>query len=228
MELPQQINQITTSGRKTLYFALVFFGTWIISSFLFNANFPYHILAGIGSILLGISLIVLFTTREYRKKGSILLSENGILETKGGKEIFISWDEMHQTYYNATTFTKIGLPVATITKTQVLAPGRRIFVNHPSAHFHKTLVGISQERVLPIIIRELEAGKNVYFGPIELSRDKIFIKKESYLLSEISSMKVDNGILKVKFKADWFSSRIPVSDVPNLLCLLSVIKVELE
>lgn len=226
MELPQQINLINASGWKLVRFALAFFGTWIVSSFLFEADFPYHVLAAIGTIVLGISLIVVFVKMDQRKKTTIVLSEEGILEHRVHKETFISWHEMHQTYYDATTFTKIGLPLATVTKTQVIAPNRRIFVNYPLQDFHNTLIDLSQKHLLPILLNDLNQGKRVYFGPVEMSKDMVHIKNETIPISEISSFKVDNGILKLKFKGDWFSTKIPVNDIPNILCLLTILEMK--
>ena len=118
------------------------------------------------------------------------------------------------------------IPVGTVATTQVVAKNKRIRIDYSQNKFHENILAISSHYVLPIVQKQIEAGKKVHFGAVELEKDHIYLKGKQYDLKQVKKVKVESGRLVLKLKGDWFKTKIMVRDIANIFCLVQLIETE--
>ncbi len=70
------------------------------------------------------------------------------------------------------------------------------------------------------------AGQQLHFGPVMISKAGITVGRRSYLWSDVQEIAIRKGILKVsKTDGGWFNGAgAPTSKIPNLRVLLSILQ----
>jgi hypothetical protein len=225
IELPKKITVANNPTRQALKYFLPIVATFWVTSFALSSDIANGALISISSVSLCTLIIVFVYKKDKKTKRSIELSNEGLSEIKNGVNTFISWNENHQTYYDGTQFSYGGIiPVGTIAHTQIVAAGKRIRVDYPQNQFHESILTLSFKHVFPLIIKQLEEGKRVYFGPIELDKEHIYLKQKPYAIKLIKKVKVENGKLILHLNDHWLSTKMMVRDIPNLSSLLKFIE----
>lgn len=221
MELPDEIRM--PGGSKMKYAVILIVG-FILVGFGFEGYIPYGTPIAVSALIVGVLSIVLMARHDSKTKGiTIHISEEGIHELKKYKETFISWAEYHQTYYDGTKHTIYMIPVATVANVQVVADGKRICVNAAPNNFQEKILQLSYQHILPELRQRLKKGVKVYFGPLELTAMSVILKNKEIRRDHINEVKIENGKLILKYDGSWFSTKILVSDIPNLFGLIELL-----
>lgn len=227
--LPITIQIAKRPKKNALVFASVFFPMIFGVTFLIDSSISYKWWIALLVLVSGISLIVWIYKQQQRNFRKIELSTEGIRQIDGnGKEVFIDWNEPHQTYYSGTQFSYYGvIPLGSVLSAQVVAKGKKILaLETPVKTFYPALLKLSYEAQLKWCQDELSKGNRIYFGPVEMDKFKIYFKKKETWIEEIKNVKVFNGKVQLKLEREWFSTHLEVSEIPNVTVFLSLLKLE--
>ena len=95
--------------------------------------------------------------------------------------------------------------------------------DHPNANLPALAEQYSTAANLPKIKERLKAGEEVAFGAVRLTSDEIKLEDLSHGREGGVVLQIDDGRLKMSVDGKWFSSQVPVREVPNYPCLLRAI-----
>lgn len=159
-------------------------------------------------------------------KGRLVIDADGIELRKRGKTTRIRWSEPHDMYYQAMT----GSDTPAVENVTVSTPdGRRIHVDKvavpekPNANVPKVVEQYSTTANWPRIQARLEAGEEVEFGAVRMSRETIHVGELTHAMDRPICFQIENGQIQVGVEKKWQASPVRVRDVANYPCLLRAI-----
>ena len=180
--------------------------------------------AGFGT-LAGAILLVLAARHLSTRR--LVIDIDGI-EVRGtlGKSVRIHWSEPHDFFY--LSITETAVPV--VEKASVRASdGRCIDVDNvevpgkANAAVPKVAEQYSTAANWPKIRARIEAGEEVSFGPVSMSKESIRIGDATHSLERRVTLQMNQGKVKVGTEGKWRMSDVLVRDVANYPSLLKAI-----
>jgi uncharacterized protein DUF6585 len=183
-------------------------------------------IAGIGAFVVSIAIMVLVSKLVRRE---LTVDGEGVqVRTKKGVLTRIRWDEPHDLYLRA--IAPVGLAKAampSMQKVSVRAPdGRRIDVDdvripgNPNAGVPELASRCSTAASWPRISARLDAGEDVDFGVLRLSRTRVRIGSKELPLTELSGTRVDKGELEILGANGRSFGKVWVRNVANYPSLM--------
>lgn len=180
--------------------------------------------AGFGTVAAAFIVVLLVRQLSTRR---ILIDLDGIeVSSPGGKPTRIQWSEPHDFFY--LSITETAVPV--VEKAVVRAgDGRSIEVENfeipgkPNAAVPKVVEQYSTASNWPKIRGRLEAGEEVSFGPVSMSKQQIKIGDTTHSLERRVTLQMDHGKVKVGTEGKWRVTDVQVRDVANYPSLLKAI-----
>ncbi|MBI4704075.1 MAG: hypothetical protein HY744_23445 [Deltaproteobacteria bacterium] len=180
--------------------------------------------AGLGVLLAAIAVVLAVATATRRE---IRIDGEGIDVRIGrGEPTRIRWSEPHDFFCLAVS----GTVAATVEKARLqTADGRRIDVDNwrlpgsPAAGLPRLVEQYSTAASWPKIEARLDAGEEVGFGAVKVSRERILLGERSHPMDKGLALQLDQGRLRVGAGGKWEASDVCVRDVANYPCLLRAI-----
>jgi len=167
------------------------------------------------------ALVLTMTKRELKVDRDSITQRVGF-----GKPVRIRWSEPHDYYYLAVT----GSSTPSVERARVQTPdGRHIDVDgakvpgFPNAKVPALVERYSTAANLPKLEERLEAGEEVSFGALRLSRARLYIEERSHCIEGGLVLNLERGLIRVGVSGKWFPSKVAVRAVANYPCLLRVI-----
>jgi hypothetical protein len=176
---------------------------------------------GVGALgLLGAILLVALA------KARLIIDNDGIELRQRGKATRIRWSEPHDIYYQAMT----GSDAPAVENVSVrTADGRRIDVGKvavpekPNANVAKAIEQYSTAANWPRIQERLDAGEELAFGCVRMSRERIELGDLSHPMARPICFRIAQGQIEVGVEKAWQRSTVRVCEVANYPCLLRAI-----
>lgn len=173
-----------------------------------------------GAIIVTVLLRHLVTRR-------IIVDLDGIeVRSAGGKTTRIQWSEPHDFFYLSITETAVPVVERATVRT---SDGRSIEVENfdipgkPNAAVPKVVEQYSTSSNWPKIRARIEAGEEVSFGPIVMSKLQIKIGDSTHSLERRVTLQMNHGKVKVGTEGKWRETDVHVRDIANYPSLLKAI-----
>lgn len=180
--------------------------------------------AGFGALACGVLAAIglgVATRREFVVDG-----EGVEARRVGGKSLRIEWHEDHAFFYRDVTGS--GMPE--VDKVRVRTPdGRQIDVDHvavpgqANARVPKVVEQFSTAANWPKIQARIEAGEQIDFGAIQMSREQIRVGGHEHSLSKRVTLQIEAGKIKIGTEGKWVTTEVRADEVANYPCLLKAI-----
>ncbi len=195
----------------------------------------------IGWVIIAATLGLFAFFWEWSAKRRLNIHPEGVSFGAGSSSKDFRWEEIAETrYYQmnnaAIHFGLIGMLVANYssgginTKSGSLeirgADGKKFTVNTMLSHGDQAIqlvLGRVNPRLKADIVRRLNGGESVAFGPVNLSRQGVSFKDKPEVAFNLAEIKFNGMRFRVKEKGKWMDAiGVPARQVPNIFVLLEI------
>lgn len=141
----------------------------------------------------------------------------------------LAWEDVARWYAQVQRVGVNGVPVRTVRIYRfVAADGREIKLMSMYERVEKIFARIEAElisRKLPVATADFDAGTPLVFGPFVVSREGISHKTRTVAWTDVESLGVSAGVLKVKGRhASFAAPYLKVANAPILLALYEQVR----
>jgi hypothetical protein len=165
-----------------------------------------------------------FIERDHR----VNVFQHGIIETKGGVEKIVRWDDITAIWQAVTIHKRYGMTVNTThLYTLQMTGGGQIKFNDSIKNVEQLGNTMQQEvsnRLLPRALETLKSGGTVSFGKLSVSPQGLSNGKETIPWNEIKKVAINRGIITVRKEGKLFNwSNVTVAQTPNVFVFVSLV-----
>lgn len=174
----------------------------------------------------GIACLVMAVANFGRR---ILICPGGFVEERlAGRRVFL-WEEIAEVYESITQVYVNGIPTGTQYGYSIVRQDgvRTRFDNQIQLveQLGPLVAGRVYSLLLPILDRQMAAGRIVKFGPLGVQRGGLVRNGKQLLWAEVESVELENGELLIKEPGKWMCwHRSRSGAIPNLHVFLSLVK----
>jgi hypothetical protein len=160
-----------------------------------------------------------------RANARVELFERGAIIKKGSSSDTFQFDNVKNVWYRGRQSSS-GIPVTSRFSLE-LNTGRRVAIEATGFRNERDLAtSLFRKLSSPLTVKalaDLQAGKKLSFGAIQVDRFGVSNGRETIPWSEVSEVRVNNGTITINRQGKWLSwAQISTERTPNVLVLLMI------
>lgn len=178
------------------------------------------------ALLFGVVCIAMWVNGYNRAHSSVDVHEHGLVIKKGSTIDSFRYDDVKNVWYRGRQSANTGTTTTSLFSME-LTSGRRVAVE--AAHFKSedTLASALFKKLTTSLLSkallDLQAGKRLSFGAIQVDRQGVSNGRETLPWSEVSGVRASGGTITINRQGKWLSwAQISTERTPNVLVLLVI------
>ena len=179
-----------------------------------------------------IPLLLLGLIRIRRSRRIVDVHKNGlrIRQTFGREHVFY-WAQVEAISCNSVQESFLGINLSPRHRVRLFpVDGKPIRLNRNLDQLPELIARIKGKinpRLLPVLRADLQAGKILSFGPIQLDRKRLKLRGKDYSWDQVALINIRAGHLVVEF-TNRRARKIPVGQIPNVELMIQLIQEGVE